>query len=231
MNLATLNKINYGLYIASSRKGEKLNGQIINTAVQVTAEPCQLAVVINKKNLTHEFIMVNRAFSISILSQQTPLQFIGLFGFKSGREIDKFKDVKYKIGKTGVPILLENCVGYFECELVEETEVGTHTIFVGRVVDADIISDEQPMTYAFYREVKHGKTQANAPTYRKSDDKGEKEAGKMAKYRCTVCGYIYDPAQGDPDSGVKAGTPFERLPADWVCPVCGAAKDKFVKEG
>ena len=51
----------------------------------------------------------------------------------------------------------------------------------------------------------------------------------MAKYRCTVCGYIYDPELGDPDRGVKGGTPFEKLPADWVCPVCGASKDQFEK--
>ena len=49
----------------------------------------------------------------------------------------------------------------------------------------------------------------------------------MEKYRCTVCGYVYDPKLGDPDSNVPAGTSFEKLPDDWVCPLCGASKDMF----
>lgn len=170
MNLAALDKISYGLYIVSSRKGEKFNGQIINTAVQVTSEPCQIAVIINKKNFTHECIEASRGFGISILSQSTPLEFIGRFGFKSGREVDKFTGVRYKIGSQGMPIVIENCVGYFQCQLVSSSDAGSHTIFVGKVIDAEVWSDEEPMTYAFYHDVKRGKTQANAPTFRKKEN-------------------------------------------------------------
>ncbi|HDN85414.1 MAG TPA: rubredoxin [Candidatus Aerophobetes bacterium] len=84
------------------------------------------------------------------------------------------------------------------------------------------------MTYAYYHEVKRGTSPSSAPTYIKEEKK--KEKGKMIKYKCTVCGYIYDPEKGDPDSGIKPGTPFEELPDDWVCPVCGASKDAFEKE-
>ena len=67
------------------------------------------------------------------------------------------------------------------------------------------------------------------PTFIKEEE--QKEDKVMQKYRCEVCNYIYDPALGDPDNGVKPGTPFESLPSGWVCPVCGADKSQFVKEG
>ena len=228
MNLTTLHRISYGLYVVSSRKENKFNGQIANTVFQVTSEPPTIAVSINKQNLTHQFIQESRKFTISILSKETPMEFIGHFGFKSGREIDKFKDVNYKIGKAEVPVVLENTVAYLEAEVIKEVDAGTHTIFIGKVVEAEILKDEEPMTYAYYHEVKRGKAPKTAPTYIKEEP--EKEAGKMAKYRCTVCGYVYDPEKGDLDSGIKPGIPFEELPDDWVCPVCGAGKEAFEKQ-
>ncbi len=102
--------------------------------------------------------------------------------------------------------------------------MGTHTIFIGEVVDAAVLTDEEPMTYAYYHLVKRGATPKAAPTYLK-----EEGGDRMDTYECTVCGYIYDPEKGDPDSGIAPGTPFEELPDDWVCPVCGAAKDQFEK--
>jgi rubredoxin len=83
------------------------------------------------------------------------------------------------------------------------------------------------MTYAYYHEVKRGTSPKSAPTYVSAVDKVEDQ--KMDKYKCSVCGYVYDPAKGDPDSGVKPGTPFEQIPADWLCPVCGAEKSAFEK--
>jgi len=227
MNTKTLHKISYGLYVISSKKGERFNGQIANTVFQTTSEPPTIAVSVNKDNLTFEFIRESKVFSISILSKETPLKFIGHFGFRCGRDIDKFKDIKYKVGITGAPIVLENTIGYLEAELVNSLDVGTHTVFIGKVIGAEIIKDEEPMTYAYYREIKGGKAPKTAPTYNAGDNK--KETKKMKKYVCTVCGYIYDPEKGDPDSGIAPGTPFEQLPDDWVCPVCGAAKDQFEK--
>ena len=106
---------------------------------------------------------------------------------------------------------------------VDEVEVGTHTIFAGELVGADVIKEGEPMTYAYYHQVKRGTTPKTAPSYIEE----KKEVAKVPKYKCTVCGYIYDPELGDPDGGIKPGTPFDEIPADWVCPVCGAAKDEF----
>ncbi|MEA3432724.1 MAG: flavin reductase family protein [candidate division WOR-3 bacterium] len=171
MNYKTLYKISYGLYVVSSRKENKINGQIANTVFQVTSEPPTIAVSINKQNLTHQFIQESRKFAISILSKETPMKFIGHFGFKSGVEIDKFKDVDYKVGKVDVPIVLDNAVAYLVVEVIEEVDVGTHTIFIGKVVEAEILKDEEPMTYAYYHEVKRGKAPKAAPTYIKEGPK------------------------------------------------------------
>jgi flavin reductase (DIM6/NTAB) family NADH-FMN oxidoreductase RutF/rubredoxin len=226
MNLEALHKISYGMYIITSGK-EICNGQIANTVFQVTSEPEAVAVCINRENLTHELISQSQIFAVSALSKNTPLKFIGGFGFRSGREIDKFEGVNFKIGKTGTRIVLDNSIAYLEAEVIDEIEVGTHTLFIGRVVDADVLNGEEPMTYAYYHEVKRGTTPSSAPTYIRTE--AIQEVRKMDKYKCLICGYVYDPEIGDPNSGIKPGTSFEELPDSWVCPICGAAKDQFEK--
>jgi flavin reductase (DIM6/NTAB) family NADH-FMN oxidoreductase RutF/rubredoxin len=227
MNPKALHKVSYGLYVVSSKKEGRINGQIANTVFQVTSDPPTIAVSINKKNLTHEFIQESKVFTVSILSKETPMKFIGLFGFRCGRDIDKFKDVKYKNGINDAPIVLENTIGCLECEVIDSIDVGTHTIFIGKILDAQLMNDGEPLTYAYYHEIKGGKAPKTAPTYIKEN---KKEVKKVEKYRCTVCGYVYDPEKGDPDGGIAPGTPFEDIPDDWVCPVCGVGKDMFEKE-
>ena len=144
-------------------------------------------------------------FTVSILSQDTPLNFIGDFGFKSGREVDKFKDIGYKLGETGAPIVLDNTLAYLEAKVINHVEVGTHTIFVGEIVAADVVKEGEPMTYAYYHEIKRGTTPKTAPSY--VEEKKE-ETIRNGEIQCTVCGYIYDPELGDPDSGIKPGTAF-----------------------
>jgi flavin reductase (DIM6/NTAB) family NADH-FMN oxidoreductase RutF/rubredoxin len=229
MDKAAFFKLSYGLYVVTSKKNGQLNGQIANTAIQVTSDPPTIAVCINKQNLTHEFIRSSRVFAVSIISRSTPMTFIGHFGFKGGRDFNKFENMNYKTGVTGAPIVLDNTIAYIETEVMKELDCGTHTIFVGEVRDCGILSsDEEPMTYAFYHEVKGGKSPKTAPTYQ---EPVKEKVEKSAKYTCSVCGYTYDPEKGDPDSGVKPGTTFEDLPADWTCPVCGADKSKFEKDG
>jgi len=165
MDIKAFFKISYGMYIVSSFDSKKFNGQVANTVFQVTAEPPQFAVCINKNNLTNEYSKKSGIFTISVFSKDTPMKFIGLFGFKSGKEVDKFQDVEYKTGTTGAPIVLENCLSYFECEVVASMDIETHTLFIGKVIDAQIITDGEPMTYAYYHTIKQGLTHKNAPTY------------------------------------------------------------------
>jgi ferric-chelate reductase [NAD(P)H] len=165
MNLNTLHKIGYGMYIVGSHKGEKLNAQIANTVFQITSEPPTVAVSINKNNLTHEYIQASRVFSASVLCQTAPLPFIGGFGFKSGRDTDKLKGVNYKVGQTGSPIFLDNTVAYLEAEVIQDVDMGTHTIFIGKVVAAEILNENPSMTYEYYYQVKRGTTPRSAPSY------------------------------------------------------------------
>jgi flavin reductase (DIM6/NTAB) family NADH-FMN oxidoreductase RutF/rubredoxin len=226
MNVKALYSISYGLYVVASIKGDKINGQIANTVFQVTSEPSTIAVSINKNNLTHEYIKESRLFSVSILCEDTPLSFIGNFGFKSGRDIDKFKGIDYTRGNTGVPVLKENSSAYLEIKVTKEMDVGTHTIFIGDLVGAEVTGNKAPMTYAYYHQIKGGTTPKTAPSY--IEEKKEVKTG-MDKYECTVCGYVYDPAEGDPENNIEPGTPFKDLPEDWVCPICGAEKSEFEK--
>ncbi|KYK24869.1 High molecular weight rubredoxin [Thermoplasmatales archaeon SG8-52-4] len=231
MDPKTLHKISYGLYVICSKDGKKINGQIANSLFQVTSKPATIAVSINKENLTHSFIEKSNCFTVSILSEKTPLTFIGNFGFKSGRDIDKFKNVKYRTGINGIPIVLDYTLACLDVKVINKIEVGTHTIFIGKVEDGEILSKEKTMTYEYYHKVKGGYSPKTAPTYSEAVDiETKKEEKIMDKYLCKVCGYVYDPKKGDPDNGVPPGTKFEDVPSNWVCPVCGAGKKDFRKE-
>ncbi|MFW3145373.1 MAG: flavin reductase [Thermoplasmatota archaeon] len=221
----TLFKVTYGMYIVSSREGSRLNGLIINTANQVTSSPPQVSINISKANLTHDMIIKSRVFSISILRKDTPMRFIGKWGFKSGRDIDKFEGTKYKFGPSGAPIVLENTIGYMDLELVDHLDVSTHTIFVGEVIESEIIEDSEPLTYNYYRDVKGGRSSKNAPTY-----EGWGSLSKdMSRFICGKCGYVYDPMAGDRDGKIPPDTSYEELPSNWVCPLCGAPKSDFTR--
>lgn len=167
MNTKALHQISYGMYIVGSRKGDSINGQTCNTVIQVSSEPPIISACINKGNLTHDFISDSGVFAVSILSQDTPLSLIGRFGFKSGREVDKFEGIDYKLGETKAPIVLDNTLAYLEAKVINSVDVGTHTIFIGELVGAEVIQEGEPMTYAYYHQVKRGTTPKTAPSYHK----------------------------------------------------------------
>jgi len=230
LDLESLFNLSYGMCIISSKKGNDFNGCIVNTVFQVTPEPPMVAVSINKQNLTHEYIANSKVFAVSILAKGTPLEFIGRFGFRTGRNTDKFQEVDYKLSIAGVPIVLDNTVAFIEAEVTNAIDVETHTLFVGRIMACETIDESKvPMTYNYYRDVKGGRTPRTAATYikKKSKEKSIQGAKEMKKYKCLMCGYIYDPAVGDPDNGVAADTAFKDLPDDWTCPECGADKGEF----
>lgn len=165
MDLLTLRNIQYGMFIVTAAHQTARNGQIANTVFQVSAEPPTLAISINKVNYTHEIISAAQAFTVSVLGESAPMPFIGTFGFKSGRTIDKFKDVTTRAGITGAPIVTDHAVSYFEAKVIQTVDVMTHTLFIGEIIAAEQLAAGTPMTYAYYHEVKGGLTQKNAPTY------------------------------------------------------------------
>jgi flavin reductase (DIM6/NTAB) family NADH-FMN oxidoreductase RutF/rubredoxin len=230
LDLKSLFKLSYGMCVLSSKRNGRFNGCIVNTVFQLTPEPPMVAVSVNRQCLTHKYITDSKVFSVSILSQEAPMPFIGRFGFRSGRDVDKFQHVKYRIGQNGAPIILDNTVAFLEAEVAESIDIESHTLFIAKIVACEILDEDmEPMTYTFYRDIKHGRTPKTAATYIKTEPKQKTSQGaiKMKKYKCLICGYIYDPAAGDPENGVEAGTAFENLPDDWVCPECGAGKDEF----
>ena len=228
MDRAALSNITSGIYILSSMKEGKYNGQIINSLFRVTAKPLTVAISVNKENLTYEYIRTSKAFSISILAINAPMAFIGTFGFKSGRDIDKFAGVGHITGAAGVPIVTDHAVAWLEGNVLQEIDCGTHVIFVGELTGFDKLADGPPMTYDYYSTVRRGKSPKNAPTYTPKEEAGAR-AGAAEKYICNICGYVYDPEAGDPEHGIKPGTSFVDLPADWTCPICGADKSQFTK--
>ncbi len=225
MDLKALHSISYGLYVISSRLEERLNGQIANTVFQITSDPPTVAISINKQNLTNQFIRDSGLFAVSILAEEAPLSLIGQFGFNSGRDLDKFAGFNYGTTARGLPYLKDDVLAYLEARLIQEIDVKTHSIFIGEVTAAEILKKGNPLTYAYYHQAKKGATPPTAPTY----IQGGPNSSYGESYQCTVCGYLYDPAEGDPDSNIPPGTPFKKLPDDWVCPLCKAGKDAFKK--
>jgi flavin reductase (DIM6/NTAB) family NADH-FMN oxidoreductase RutF len=223
INYEALFKISYGLYIVSSGSEEYGNGFISNTVFQVTSEPPRFAACCNKNNHTASLIQETGAFSVSVLQQETSPGVMGTFGYKSGKEINKMEGMEIRYGETGVPIVTDNAIAFLECKLVETYDVGTHLMFIGELVQADILEEgKEPLTYLHYRQVKKGKAPKNAPTYiDQSKLKKKAQEQEYAKYECAACGYIYDEE--------KEGKKFEDLPEDWICPVCGSEKEDFYK--
>lgn len=158
-----LHYVTYGLYIVTTADEGKQNGLIVNTVFQVTAEPARVAISVNKKSLTHEMITKSRVFAAMPLEQQTPLPFIGIFGFRTGRTFDKLVKVPHKTGFLGCPIVTEHTLSYMEIEVCQTLDVGSHTLFVGEVKDAGVIKPQgTALTYAYYHDVIKGKTPAGA---------------------------------------------------------------------
>ena len=233
INTDSFSKISYGLYLVSTEHKGIQNGYIANTVFQITSDPPRFAISCNKDNLSSELIIASAKFAFTILEKDVDQKIISTFGYKSGKDINKFDTVDYLKGELGNPIIKKDAVAYFECELEQTIDVGTHLLFIGLLKNSELLSDKDPLTYADYRNLRNAKAPKNAPTYIKPDtdskELGENDVtvSELTKYECLVCGHIYDPAIGDEESGIPPGTPFSELPDDWVCPDCGAEKEDF----
>lgn len=222
INFEALFKISYGLYIISSGDIKHGNGFISNTFFQVTAEPPRFAACCNKVNYTAALIEETGAFSVSVLHTDTSSEIFGRFGYRSGKDFDKLEGMTVRYGETGVPVVMNDCIAFLECRVIQTVDVGTHLLFIGELVQAELLDDAMdPLTYLYYRKVKKGMAPKNAPTYiDKSKLSAKKAPGTFKKYKCSACGYIYDEA--------AEAIRFADLPNDWVCPVCGSEKADFI---
>ena len=197
-NKKIMNKINCGLFVLTARDGEKDNGCIINTVMQVTSTPNRITISVNKGNYTHDIIQKPGVFNVSILNEDSKFATYQNFGFQSGREADKFEQIEYARSENGLIYLTAETNGYISAKVLYQINLDTHTLFIAEVTDGDVLSEVEPVTYSFY----HKSIKPAAP---KAD---EKKKGWV----CTICGYIYE---------------GEVLPPDFVCPICKHGADDF----
>ena len=208
--------VSYGMYVVTTKENNKNVGCIANTFCQITSEDQIVSISLNKNNHTNKVIKNTKRFAVSIISEDTNPDVIKKFGFYSSKDTDKFSHFEC-VDVLGVPTIKENTCGCFICEVVNIVDCGTHDVFLAKVVDSKRWNNNQPMTYSYYHNVVKGKAPKNAPTY--IEEKIEKTEGK--KYKCLLCGYIYDDA--------KEKVKFEDLPDDWICPLCGTSKSNFME--
>ncbi len=203
-------KLSYGLFLAGVKTGTALNACVCNTAMQVTSEPVRLTVTLQKANYTHDLIMEKRSLGLTILKEDCDLDIIARFGMNSGRNMDKFEGIEHTFDLNGNPLVPSAAVAVLSLNVYETKALGTHTMFFCDLVDAETLSADGPITYDLYRKRKNSMT---APKTEKKEE--EKKGGDWI---CSICHYKYD-----------GEIPFEELPDDWKCPVCGRGKEVFVK--
>ena len=165
IDIKALFSITYGMYIVSTETEGMLNGQVANAVMQITGSPVCITACLNKANLTAEMIQKSGVFAVSVLEQDVPMTFIGQFGFKSGRDVDKFQGVSYQKGVTGAPMVAEWTLAVLEAKVVRTLDLDTHVLFVGDVEASKFIKEGTPLTYADYHLIKKGKSPKTAPTF------------------------------------------------------------------
>ncbi|MGN1266359.1 MAG: flavin reductase [Dorea sp.] len=214
MNKNVFRNLSYGVYVVSTLDKGRNTGCIANSIMQITSSPATVAVSMNHNNFTNSCIEESGVFAVSILSETSDSSLIGRFGFQSGKDVNKFDGIDFDV-KSGLPIIKDSC-GYIVCKVIDKMETSTHTVFLGEVIDGDVIESSPAMTYAYYHNVVKGKSPKNAPTYIAEEEVPTKAPEKWV---CGICGYIYD-----------GETPFEELPDSYVCPICKQGKDRFIKK-
>ncbi len=175
IDITALFKIEYGLYVLTTSDGEKDNGCIVDAVMQVTSTPERVAVAVNKDNYSHEMITKTKKFNLNCICKSAPFDTFKNFGFQSGRNANKFDGFEFWRSENGVPVLIENVNAFISLSVLSMTDLGTHTLFICDVTCAKEISDEETITYSYYRN--HTK-----------NTQSQKKKG----FVCTVCGYVHE---------------------------------------
>ena len=200
MDNTALFKLGYGLYVLTARDGDRDNGCIINTAMQITSNPPFAGIIsVNKQNFTHDLIMRSKRFNVSTLTTETPFEVFKNFGFQSGAAVDKFAGYEgVARSENGLFYLTEYANAYLSFSVTDTIDFGSHTMFRSDIIDGEVLGTAESLTYAYYQQ------------YIKPKPQPVQKAG----YRCTICSYVYE---GD------------ALPQDFICPICKHGVGDFVK--
>lgn len=197
MSKEVMDKLTYGLFVLTAKEGDKDNGCIVNTVSQVTSEPNRIAAVVDKKNYTHDMIVRTNEFNVSVLTEKSGFDTYKHWGFRSGADVDKTEEISFKRSENGLIYLTEETNAFMSAKVVSTTDLGTHTLFIADVTEAEALSSDESVTYSYYKK--------NIKSNQKTD-------GAKKGFVCTVCGYIYE---GD------------TLPDDFICPWCNHPASDF----
>ena len=165
MDEKALYKITYGLYVVSAQAEGQRSGCVVNTLQQVTAEPVRLAVTVNKDSLTCQLIQKAGRFAAVALDQRADMMAIGRFGFRTGRDMDKFEGIPCKEDAAGMPYPTATACAHYSCKVEQTVDLGTHLLFVDLAEESEILTEDEPLTYSYYRNVIKGLTPKGAPSY------------------------------------------------------------------
>ncbi len=201
MNEKALNNINCGLFVLTAADGSRQNGCIINTVMQVTAQPLKISITVSKNNYTTDMILKTGIFNVSCIDESAKFDLFKTFGFASGKDTDKFAGFgDFKVASNGVNYITQSTNAYICAKVTDTVDVGTHYMFIAEVTDAEILSDIPCASYSYYH------------TNIKPAVKAEKS--EKTRWICVICGYIYE---------------GEELPEDYICPLCKHPASDFVK--
>ena len=154
-NTKAMYKLSYGLFVCTAVRGDKKNGCIINTAMQVASEPNRISIAVNKANYTHDMIKETHQCNISVISQDASFDLFKHFGFQSGRDVDKFAAdydaANYDIAENGIPYIKVGTNAFFSLKVEQEVDLGSHTMFICEPVFMTVLSDTSSCTYEYYQ--------------------------------------------------------------------------------
>ena len=203
MENTALYNLSYGVFMLATKYEDKVNGCITNTCIQVANSPTRVAISCINANYTCELIKKSGIFALTLLDETCTFDTIKHFGFQSGRDVDKFADIKAPLDENGIPYLDYQACSLISCKVLDSKDLGSHTLFIAEVLDARLLSDKKPLTYADYQaKVKPKPAAAGADTGGK----------KIVAWKCKVCGYVYEGSE---------------LPKDYTCPLCGHPPEDF----
>ena len=200
MDKKALYNLSYGVFMLGTRSGEKKNGCITNTCMQVANSPTRVAISVLNTNYTCDLIKESGMFTLSMLDQTVTFETIKHFGFQSGRDVDKLKDIALPEDENQIPYMGWQCCAMISCQVVSSQDLGSHTLFLAEVIDGKVLSENPPLTYADYQ------SKVKPQPAKVQEDK------KIVGWRCKICQYVYEGSE---------------LPADFSCPLCGHGPEDF----
>ena len=202
MDPKALYSISYGVFMLATKSGNRENGCITNTCMQVASSPTRIVISCLNSNLTCSLIKESGLFTLSVLDDTCKFSTIRTFGMQSGRDVDKFSEISCPVDSRGIHYLKNQTCSVLCCHVLDKLDLGTHTMFIAEIDDAFKTSENAPLTYADYQNKLKPKPQA------------KQENKKIVGWKCRICNFIYEGPE---------------LPADYECPVCGHPASDFEK--